>query len=599
MLPSKAWAEYPSTVTGIWYGGGQVTVGSTTMTMGSDAVAMGYENVAGGAYSVAMGYMSNASGWNAVAMCEGNTAKGAYSVAIGNGAYAGPDNSFAFGGTVADAHTGSVALGYGSVTGGAYEVSVGSSTQTRKITNVTAGTADTDAVNYSQLKSVTDMGSTAGSIYAKDATVVEAVKSIDTKIGSIASGTYACIAAGNTVSANLVALDGAVKTLQDSGIDATKVAQIETNKNNISANKTAIDILNGDAATAGSVKNIAKGYSTISVAGTAVTNSGIGVNFVAGDNVSLTTSGNTITISATGGGGGGSGTGINFTMLGKDSVASAEGSTAIGYNNIVSGKYSTAVGYKNEVTGNNSGAFGDPNVISGDGSFAVGNNNTIAGDNNFVLGNNVNVGSNVTNSVVLGNGSAVTEDNVVSVGSETVKRKITNIAPGTAAYDAVNYAQYSDLANNMERRFSKVNEDIGRTGAASAALASLHPQMMRKGESQVMAGMGRYHGKSGAAVGLAWQPHKRVMLSGGFADAAGEIMFNVGASYKFGQHSYTPEQLAEIYNGNGTPLYVAELNAALKSKDVQIMNLKSDNAAIKAELAELKAIVAQLVKAKK
>jgi len=628
-----------------------------TVTGGSYAFAAG-SSTASGDYSVAMGEFVYAGGDGAVAFGKGvatgagtyeapyvidtnygaigdyslvsgfhSTASGAYSVAMGNGAVATPDNSFAFGGSVGSAAIAGIALGYqssvtgansvalgaGSVANGSNEVSVGSSTQTRKITNVTAGTADTDAVNYGQLKSVTGMGSTAGSIYAADATVVEAVKSIDGKIGALsADGTY--IKTTKTVSENLSALDSAVNTLNATGITAEKVAQIETNKNSITAiqeyvkttgldansNKitnVAVGTADTDAANLGQVK----GYSTVSVAGTAVTNTGTGVNFVAGNNVSITTLDNTITISAAGG----IGEGTDSTLLGKDSTASAEGSTAIGYNNTVSGKYSTAVGYKNTVTGNNSGAFGDPNDISGNSSYAVGNNNTIAGDNNFVLGNNVNVGSNVTNSVALGNDSTVTESNVVSVGSETVKRKITNVAAGTSAYDAVNYGQYTELANTMERGFSKVNEDIGRTGAASAALASLHPQMMRKGESQIMAGMGRYHGKSGAAVGLAWQPHKRIMLSGGFADAAGEIMFNFGASYKFGQHSYTAEQLAEINNGTGLPLYVAELNAVLKSKDVQIMNLKSDNAAIKADnaamknrLEKLEIIVADLLKAK-
>lgn len=72
-------------------------------------------------------------------------AQGADSVAMGSGSIAAADNS--------------VALGTGSVADEANTVSVGSSTNKRRITNVAAGVNDTDAVNVSQLKS-----SEAGSV---------------------------------------------------------------------------------------------------------------------------------------------------------------------------------------------------------------------------------------------------------------------------------------------------------------------------------------------------------------------------------------------------------------------------------------------------
>ena len=76
----------------------------------------------------------------------------------------------------------------------------------------------------------------------------------------------------DSVAANLVALDGVVQTnanaiatinssdVMQSGIDATKVEQITTNKADIAANASAIETLNGDATTTGSVANTAKGY---------------------------------------------------------------------------------------------------------------------------------------------------------------------------------------------------------------------------------------------------------------------------------------------------------------------------------------------------
>ncbi|WP_175841825.1 YadA-like family protein [Burkholderia arboris] len=96
------------------------------------------------------------------------------STAVGYAATASADNALALGRQATASHAGSVALGANSIANGstlghaAYnpgtgtlagtnpvgEVSVGGSGAERRITNVAAGSADTDAVNVSQLKSV-------------------------------------------------------------------------------------------------------------------------------------------------------------------------------------------------------------------------------------------------------------------------------------------------------------------------------------------------------------------------------------------------------------------------------------------------------------
>jgi autotransporter adhesin len=91
----------------------------------------GIKSVAGGANSVASGNNSAALGNDAMA-------SGTNSTAVGNGSVA----------KAAD----SVALGAGSVADRANSVSVGKIGSERQITNVAAGTANTDAVNVSQLK---------------------------------------------------------------------------------------------------------------------------------------------------------------------------------------------------------------------------------------------------------------------------------------------------------------------------------------------------------------------------------------------------------------------------------------------------------------
>lgn len=109
---------------------------------------------------------------NVISLGHENSIKANNAVAIGNGASVSAEGGVALGiGSVASTAAG--ALGYGAAegeTGIAWKatngaVSVGSSVEgkkiTRQITNVAAGTADTDAVNVAQLKKVSEAAANA------------------------------------------------------------------------------------------------------------------------------------------------------------------------------------------------------------------------------------------------------------------------------------------------------------------------------------------------------------------------------------------------------------------------------------------------------
>ncbi|WP_405355831.1 YadA-like family protein [Fusobacterium animalis] len=137
---------------------------------------------------------------------------------------------------------------------------------------------------------------------------------------------------------------------------------------------------------------------------------------------------------------------ISSSAFGYRNEASGFGSSAVGSQNNASGSGSSAFGTQYKVTGNASGAFGVGNatwkritqkydydyINEGKNSYMFGNYNKIAAgtQNNFILGNNVSIGSGINNSVALGNNSTVSASNEVSVGSATLKRKITNVADG-------------------------------------------------------------------------------------------------------------------------------------------------------------------------
>ena len=118
---------------------GGIAYGNGSFAFGTGAVAGSSANAGGTAGTIAMGSGAQATAANSAALANGATASGTNSIALGCEAKA--------------THKNSVALGNGSVTTEDNTVSVGNSITQKRITCVAAGTADTDAVNYGQVKS--------------------------------------------------------------------------------------------------------------------------------------------------------------------------------------------------------------------------------------------------------------------------------------------------------------------------------------------------------------------------------------------------------------------------------------------------------------
>ena len=268
----------------------------------------------------------------------------------------------------------------------------------------------------------------------------------------------------------------------------------------------------------------------------------------------------------------------NSSAFGTVNTASGINSSTVGTLNTASAKNSSAFGTQYKVTGEASGAFGvgkatwnnttkvfDYDYINeGKNSYMFGNYNKIAAgtENNFILGNNVSIGSGINNSVGLGNGSTVSSSNEVSVGSATLKRKITNVADGdvsATSTDAVNGRQlYKAMQNSNENLRNEVNEkiddvkdEVNHIGSLSAALAGLHPmQYDPKAPTQVMAALGNYKNKQSVAVGLSYYFNDRFMMSAGVAigsEKRVKSMANVGFTVKLGKGSGVTYEEAPQY----------------------------------------------------
>ena len=321
--------------------------------------------------------------------------------------------------------------------------------------------------------------------------------------------------------------------------------------------------------------------------------------------------------------------GNRSSAFGADNKASGKYSSAFGYQNTASGENSSVVGSQYKVTGEASGAFGvgkttwnnainefDYDYINeGKHSYMFGNYNKIAAgtQNNFILGNNVSIGSGINNSVALGNNSTVSSSNEVSVGSATLKRKITNVADGevsATSTDAVTGKQlYSgegidasawkaklgigsadveNLRNEVNEKIDNVKNEVRNVGSLSAALAGLHPmQYDPKAPAQVMAALGQYKNKQSVAVGLSYYFNDRFMMSAGVAlsgEKKTKSMANVGFTVKLGKGSGV--------SYNETPQYVVQNEVkrlTVENQDLksQVNNQGRENQELKAEVNSL------------
>jgi autotransporter adhesin len=117
-----------------------IGVGAQTTSAGVASIAIGPTATASGDGSTALGPVATASNVGSTAVGRLSNASGVGTTAVGNNAVASAD--------------GSIAIGQSSVANQANTVSVGNVGSERRIVNVSAGTAATDAVNLGQLNAV-------------------------------------------------------------------------------------------------------------------------------------------------------------------------------------------------------------------------------------------------------------------------------------------------------------------------------------------------------------------------------------------------------------------------------------------------------------
>lgn len=257
--------------------------------------------------------------------------------------------------------------------------------------------------------------------------------------------------------------------------------------------------------------------------------------------------------------------GVNNSVVG--SSASSKNNFVAGINNKlenVNNSVVIGVGDKDYVTS------GLNNIVS------IGTNAKVTADNSIALGSNSVANSAVATASASLNGrtynfAGTGPVGTVSVGDSDKERTITNVAAGrisNTSTDAINGSQLNSVIQEMNSvssdTLTKANgytdNQVNKVGAASAALAALHPLEFNKDYKwQFATGFGNYGNKTAVALGAFYQPNENILLSLGTTLGGHNTMVNGGATFRFSYNSKmnTDKQVA-------TDVKVQELENRLK-----------------------------------
>lgn len=196
-----------------------------------------------------------------------------------------------------------------------------------------------------------------------------------------------------------------------------------------------------------------------------------------------------------------------------------------------------------DITGKNVSISGTNGTIETTGSIAT--KDKIYAANGAKLADIDVTGDTISNgqsSVKLDKEGTVTINGKVSVNQDG---KVSGVAAGDISEkstDAVNGSQL--FATNQQvvqnaQSISKLGNRINKVGAGAAALAALHPLDFDPDDKwDFAAGYGNYNGENAAAIGAYYRPNEDTMFSVGGSFGNGENMVNAGVSLKLGQGNH-------------------------------------------------------------
>ena len=176
--------------------------------------------------------------------------------------------------------------------------------------------------------------------------------------------------------------------------------------------------------------------------------------------------------------------------IGNNAQAKGEGSRALGVNSYAVGLNSIAMGWESNAREDSSLAIGTYSDSVQKNSIAIGNRAVSYAEDSITLGRNTTVNKNHNRSVALGANSKTdntvstlnqlvnglwyknyaggSADSTVSIGNDTVKRTITNVAAGrvtSQSTDAINGSQLYAVANSLGNLATTTKNILGGNAA--------------------------------------------------------------------------------------------------------------------------------------
>ena len=438
---------YLYTVTLYQAASNSIAAGTNVTANGSNAVAVGYNSKADNS-AVAIGDKAEAKE-NAVAMGKDTKATAEGSIALGKGSEA--DRS---GGVTGwDPKTGTASTKSDVAwKSGEGALSIGNGGASRQITNVAAGSEDSDAVNLAQLKNA-----------------MTHYYSVKTTAETDAAGNNNYLNDGATGDNALAAGVGTTA----SSDDATAVG---TYANATASQATAI----GRSASASSYQDTAIGYNAgahgtyatavgSSASATSFQSTAIGYNAgahgsyaIAMGNGASATNTNAIAIGAS--------ANVpyeNSTAVGASAKATDNQATAIGSSAEASGTYATALGNSASATSYESTAIGSGAGAHGDYAIAMGNGASATNSYAVAIGAGANAPS--YQATALGNGASATSSQATAIGTGAGARGSYATALGNGASA---YSSYATALGSSATAQSSDDTAIGSSAKASGGDAT-------------------------------------------------------------------------------------------------------------------------------
>lgn len=400
---------------------------------------------------------------------------------------------------------------------------------TRQITNLAAGTEDTDAVNVAQLKSVKNLvdelntdqttnnenitklqgGFTVsneigtktdirlGGENKTDIKFIGAKDKIDVSVETTAEGAKITIAPNAKLGETLDISNNTSITNLNNRVDNLEVKFGDIN-DQIAANKVTVE---GDSNSGVKVENVAQDGDPVKYKVSLEDKVQVGNVTIEGS----TDNGNKI----------GEITGLTNTTLNSADFATT-------------GRAATEEQLKSVM--DTLGTVGSVDLSAGENIQIdkLGNN-----DYKVSLKDDISLNSIEAKEYKVGN-----ETYIDSNGINANNKTISNVAPGrvdATSTDAVNGSQLYQVKQDIQglsNDISRFGEEIDSVGALSAAMAGLHPRFQDGNKGELAMAMGSYDGKNALAVGGFYAPNQEVMFSLGMGiTQGGKKMGNIGVNF--------------------------------------------------------------------